>query len=253
MKNESRDPLISKSLAIEALRESYAMYDQMYRGSEESLFDALKDGDHEDGIVKGRQFGLEEAWKILESLAALPVVPTDGEMREILDNLIHHKIGVEPYDGDCVHVWKIGDDDECEECGQFYTSVLVSQFRDEILKHFSVPLVPQSDHVLKVEMGEITSYHLSCNLGDDAACHKVCGVHPEGGCDDPDNDGPECSTHTYEGGCIVAEWVNDGGIEAVEFEHTIEIPVGYQWNASHDHPSIFATPVPLDRPNEEGK
>jgi hypothetical protein len=162
-------------------------------------------------------------YKAIEALAALPVVPTDGDLIS-----------------------------ELHECLAMHHTAAYDLRQDiiEILTHFSVPLVPQSDHVLKVEMGETTSYQLTCNLGDDAACHKVCGVHPEGGCDDPDNDGPECSTHTYEGGCIVAEWVNDGGIEAVEFEHTIEIPVGYQWNASHDYPSIFAAPVPLDRLNE---
>ena len=51
----------------------------------------------------------------------------------------------------------------------------------------------------------------------------------------------------YKGGCIIAEWVNDGGIESVEFEHTIAIPVTYQWNASHDYPTL----LPLSEPSGE--
>jgi len=94
-----------------------------------------------------------------------------------------------------------------------------------------------TDHVLKVTMGEFTQYHLTCNLDDTAPCHLVCTIHPEGGCDDPDFE-DECVQFVYENGCVVAEWVNDGGIESVGFDHTLELPVRYQWNASHDSPSI---------------
>ena len=100
-----------------------------------------------------------------------------------------------------------------------------------------------SDHVLKVEMGEFTNYHLTCNLDDAADCHQVCTTHPDG-CDPMDVEG-ECVREVYRNGCTIAEWVNDGGIEAVGFEHTVEIPVTYQWNASHDYPSIHAASVPV--------
>lgn len=95
-----------------------------------------------------------------------------------------------------------------------------------------------SDHVLKVEMGEFTNYHLTCNLDDAADCHQVCATHQDG-CDPMDVEG-ECVREVYRNGCTIAEWVNDGGIEAVGFEHTVEIPVTYQWNASHDYPSLHA-------------
>jgi hypothetical protein len=98
-----------------------------------------------------------------------------------------------------------------------------------------------SDHVLKVEMGEFTNYHLICNLDDAADCHQVCVTHPDG-CDPMDVEG-ECVREVYRNGCTVAEWVNDGGIESVGFAHTVEIPVTYQWNASHDYPSIYAASV----------
>lgn len=90
-------------------------------------------------------------------------------------------------------------------------------------------------HVMRVEMGESTSYRLTCNLGDDAECHQVCETHPEGGC------GMEletCVKKVYSGGCVVAEWVNDGGIESVTFEHTVEFPVYYEW--MNEFPTILA-------------
>jgi len=96
-------------------------------------------------------------------------------------------------------------------------------------------------HVLKVELGEFTTYHLTCNLDDTAPCHLICATHPEGGCGEPDED--ECVTQVYQRGCTIAEWVNDGGIEAVEFNHTIEIPVTYEWRASHDYPALFPAPT----------
>ena len=100
------------------------------------------------------------------------------------------------------------------------------------------------DHTLKVEMGEATVYRLTCHLTDEAMCHKVCGMHPEGGCGEPeDGDDTPCRTETYAAGCVIAEWVNDGGIDSVEFEHTIEIPVTYEWRASHDYPTIQAAPM----------
>ena len=107
-----------------------------------------------------------------------------------------------------------------------------------------------SDHVLKVEMGESTNYHLTCNLDDAADCHQVCTAHPEvctahlDGCYPMDVEG-ECVREVYRNGCTIAEWVNDGGIESVGFEHIVEIPVMYQWNASHDYPSIHAASVPV--------
>jgi hypothetical protein len=98
-----------------------------------------------------------------------------------------------------------------------------------------------ADHVLTVTMGEYTTYRLTCNLGADAPCHLTCHTHPEGGCGEPDDD-RECVQVVYEGGCIIAEWVNDGGIECVGFEHTIELPMRYQWDAGHDAPMLFAVP-----------
>ena len=92
-------------------------------------------------------------------------------------------------------------------------------------------------HVLKVELGEYTDYRLICNLDDAAHCHQVCTVHNEGGCNQID--AGLCVIGPYKNGCIIAEWVNDGGIEAVEFSHIIQLPVTYQWNASHDHPRLI--------------
>lgn len=102
-----------------------------------------------------------------------------------------------------------------------------------------------ADHVLKVELGEFTTYRLICNLDDTAECHQTCTTHPEGGCGDPDNS-DECVSGVYEHGCVVAEWVNDGGIESVEFEHTIELPVTIEWRASQDYPSLHVlSPAPV--------
>ena len=91
------------------------------------------------------------------------------------------------------------------------------------------------DHVLKVELGEYTSYTLTCNLGDDAPCHQVHPAHHMEGCNDA---GVKRVNTVYEHGCVIAEWINDGGIESVEFSHTIELPVEYQWNASQDYPQL---------------
>lgn len=96
-----------------------------------------------------------------------------------------------------------------------------------------------SDHILKVELGEFTAYHLTCNLDDAAPCHQTCQRHPEGGCGEPESEG-ECITSPYEGGCVVAEWVNDGGIEGVQFEHVLELPVAYHWDGGHDFPILVA-------------
>ena len=93
------------------------------------------------------------------------------------------------------------------------------------------------DHVLKVELGEYTIYSLTCNLGDDAPCRQFCSAHPDGH-DLIQVHYTECVNTQYENGCIIAEWVNDGGIESVEFSHTIELPVEYQWNASRDYPQL---------------
>jgi hypothetical protein len=105
------------------------------------------------------------------------------------------------------------------------------------------------DHVLKVGLGENTSYHLVCNLDDTADCRRVCATHPEG-CDPLEVEG-ECVRTVYIGGCVVAEWVNDGGIETVDFEHSLELPVTYQWNASHDYPSIHVLSAPVQRVTRE--
>ena len=105
--------------------------------------------------------------------------------------------------------------------------------------------VVSPDHVLKVELGEFTNYTLVCNLDDAAGCHQTCVTHPEGGCGDFDAE-EECVTKVYEYGCTVAEWVNDGGIEAVEFSHTLELPVKIEWRASHDYPSLHVPPTSPD-------
>ena len=106
------------------------------------------------------------------------------------------------------------------------------------------------DHVLQVSMGEYTRYHLTCNLTDEAPCHMTCEAHPEG--HDNDDLVDSCVMRSYAGGCIIAEWVNDGGIETVDFDHTIELPVSYQWNASHDYPSISVS-GPLGESNKGEK
>ena len=93
-----------------------------------------------------------------------------------------------------------------------------------------------SDHILKVELGEYTNYRLICNLDDTAPCHQLCSTHPEGGCDNLDDE-RECVMDAYERGCVVAEWVNDGGIESVGFEHTLELPVDYRFE--DESPSIY--------------
>lgn len=92
-------------------------------------------------------------------------------------------------------------------------------------------------HVLKVELGEFTRYHLTCNLNSTHPCRQVCRTHPEGGCGDPDVEGT-CYTIAYEHGCVIAEWVNDGGIESVGFDHTLELPIEYHWEAAHDSPIL---------------
>ena len=114
----------------------------------------------------------------------------------------------------------------------------------------AAPPVPLSDpeHVLRVEIGEFTQYHLTCNLDETAKCHQTCQTHPEGGCDDPDNES-ECITSPYKGGCVVAEWVNDGGIEAVQFEHTLELPVSYYWDGAHDFPILVARAAAPEPPS----
>ncbi len=94
-----------------------------------------------------------------------------------------------------------------------------------------------SEHTLKVELGEFVSYRLTCNLDDTAKCHEVCVTHPDGGCGDPDVQSG-CVTEVYWNGCVIAEWVNDGGIDAVGFEYTLELPVTYEWAASHDYPIV---------------
>src|ERR1017187_7411855 len=107
-------------------------------------------------------------------------------------------------------------------------------------------------HVLKIELGEFTGYHLTCNLDDAASCHQVCETHMDGGCAethlDLDIDQAPCVSAVYRGGCVIAEWVNDGGIESVDFDHTIELPVEYQWNASHEYPTLIPS-VP-EPPND---
>ena len=117
---------------------------------------------------------------------------------------------------------------------------LLAKREEEIERLSATPVAPsvgELEHVLKVEMGEFTRYHLTCNLDDSAACHQCCATHLEGGCGDPDV-GYECVQRVYEHGCIVAEWVNDGGIEGTEFEHTVEIPVEYHWDGAHDYPIL---------------
>jgi hypothetical protein len=98
------------------------------------------------------------------------------------------------------------------------------------------------EHILKVELGEFTRYHLTCNLDDSAACHQCCATHPEGGCAekhlDPDIDQAPCVQEVYRNGCVIAEWVNDGGIESVGFDHTVELPVTYYWDGAHDFPIL---------------
>jgi len=93
------------------------------------------------------------------------------------------------------------------------------------------------EHMLKVEMGEFTTYKLTCHLTDEAECHQTCVTHPEGHDDIPD-DHP-CTMEVYRNGCTLAEWVNDGGIEAVQFDHTIELPVRFEWVVSHDYPMML--------------
>jgi hypothetical protein len=111
-----KDDLVSKSQAIEAL-------------------DAERK-QCESSSVPQYDLGLRLAVNII---AALPAIPLDAtELRDILDQIIHHKIGVDPLEGEqaaCVHNWKWhGDDDECLNCGTFYTPVIVTQFRDFILE-----------------------------------------------------------------------------------------------------------------------
>jgi hypothetical protein len=104
------------------------------------------------------------------------------------------------------------------------------------------PSVGELEHVLRVEMGEFTRYHLTCNLDDSAACHQVCATHMEGGCADkhldPEIDQAPCVQEVYRNGCVIAEWVNDGGIESVGFDHTVELPVTYYWDGAHDFPIL---------------
>jgi hypothetical protein len=106
----------------------------------------------------------------------------------------------------------------------------------------AAPSVGELEHVLRVEMGEFTRYHLTCNLDDSAACHQVCATHMEGGCADkhldPEIDQAPCVQEVYRNGCVIAEWVNDGGIESVGFDHTVELPVTYYWDGAHDFPIL---------------
>lgn len=106
-------------------------------------------------------------------------------------------------------------------------------------KHDEPPSIPETaDHVMKIDLSELVSYHLTCNLDDTAKCHQTCSTHPDGGCGDPDLES-ECVTQNY-GTCVIAEWVNDGGIESVQFEHVVEIPVSYYWDGAHDFPILVA-------------
>jgi hypothetical protein len=90
-------------------------------------------------------------------------------------------------------------------------------------------------HMMRVEMGEFTHYRLTCNLGDDAECHQTCETHPEGGCGMAEE---TCVKAVYSGGCVIAEWVNDGGIEffwsitclgiATYLRQVTGLPIDYQ-------------------------
>ncbi len=84
-----------------------------------------------------------------------------------------------------------------------------------------------TDHVLKIELGWPTLYTLTCNLGDDARCHQVPAV----------GEGSDGEWVGY-GECVIAEWVNDGGIENVGFEHIIEFPVSYHWANEGEYPVL---------------
>lgn len=108
------------------------------------------------------------------------------------------------------------------------------------------------DHTLKVEMGEFTTYRLTCNLDDAAECHLVCVTHPDGHDDMPDEEA--CVKEVYRNGCVIAEWVNDGGIESVGFTHTVDLPVNFYWDAGHDSPIVEMlkeSPAPMNEIDRE--
>lgn len=88
-----------------------------------------------------------------------------------------------------------------------------------------------SDHTLKVTLGEFETYQLICHLDASARCHQVCDTHPDDGCYDPDDES-KCVLVPYENGCTLVEWIDAGGIEAVEFDYTLTLPVRFS-----SHPS----------------
>jgi hypothetical protein len=104
----------------------------------------------------------------------------------------------------------------------------------------SVP-APRLDHVMKVGFDNgAMAFRLTCNLDYPAKCHQVCQTHLEGGCGEPETEG-ECDIKDYET-CVIAEWVNDGGIESVLFEFERDIPVSYYWDGAHNFPILVAAP-----------
>lgn len=210
---------ISRQRAIEAL--------EAKRGP---LFDSLPESDPAKGVALGFTEGYSRA---IDIIAAHPSVPQPRLTREWLEAQIDELF---PYSKPINRAKRQG-------CYGLRDAILAA------LPSVSDP-APQ-DHVLKVEMGEFTTYKLVCNLDDAADCHQVCATHLDG-CDPMETEG-ECVREVYRNGCTIAEWVNDGGIESVGFEHTIEIPVKYQWNASHDYPSLHVADSPSPSVSDRGE